>query len=231
MRALVGMSGYAYKEWKGTLYPADLKASDMLGYYAGRFSTVEINNTFYRLPKESVVVSWAEQVPDAFTFVLKASRRITHFKRLKDAGDELAYLLQVSSALGTKRGPTFFQLPPNMKKDLPRLEHFLALLPEGWPAAFEFRHESWFDDEVYSALSARGVALCVADTDEGATPLVATTDWGHFRLRRSAYDDGRLQEWADRIAEQSWNEAYVFLKHDDGVNPLHAARLTELLEP
>jgi len=231
MRARVGMSGYAYKEWKGSLYPADLTAADMLAYYAARFSTVEINNTFYRLPKESVVVSWAEQVPDTFTFVLKASRRITHFKRLKDAGDELSYLVQVSSALGTKRGPTFFQLPPNMKKDLPRLEGFLALLPEGWPAAFEFRHESWFDDEVYAALGARGLALCVADTDEGATPLVGTTDWGYFRLRRSAYDDGRLQEWADRISGQSWREAYVFLKHDDGVNPLHATRLAELLGP
>jgi len=230
MRALVGMSGYAYKEWKGTLYPADLKAADMLGYYATRFSTVEINNTFYRLPKESVVISWAEQVPAAFTFVFKASRRITHFKRLKDAADELSYLVEVSSALGTKRGPTLFQLPPNMQEDLPRLERFLALLPEGWPAAFEFRHESWFDDAVYAALRACGAALCVADTDEGPTPLVPTADWGYCRLRRSAYDDGRLQEWADRISGQSWREAYVFLKHDEGVNPLHAARLGELLK-
>ncbi len=229
MHARVGMSGYAYKEWKGTFYPADLKPADMLRHYASRFTTVEINNTFYRLPKESVVVSWAEQVPDDFSFIFKASRRITHFKRLKDAGDELSYLLRVSSALGPKRGPTFFQLPPNMKQDLPRLEDFLALLPDGWPAAFEFRHETWFDDRVYAALENRGVALCVADTDEGPTPFVPTANWGYLRLRRSGYDEARLQDWATQIAGQLWKNVYVFLKHDEGVNPHHAVRLGELL--
>jgi uncharacterized protein YecE (DUF72 family) len=223
------MSGYSYKEWKGTFYPDDLKSGDMLGYYATRFPTVEINNTFYRLPKESVLVDWAGQVPDDFRFVLKASRRITHFNRLKDTESELSYLLCVSSVLGEKRGPTFFQLPPNMKKDLPRLEAFLALLPKRWPVAFEFRHESWFDDAVYAALESKGVALCVADTDDGVTPIVPTVDWGYVRLRRSSYDEGRLQQWADRIAEQPWEETYVFLKHDEGVNPVHAARFGELL--
>jgi uncharacterized protein YecE (DUF72 family) len=216
MHARVGMSGFAYKEWKGTFYPDDLKSGDMLGYYATRFPTVEINNTFYRLPKESVLVGWAGQVPDDFTFVLKASRRITHFNRLKDTESELFYLLRVSSALGEKRGPTFFQLPPNLKKDLPRLEDFLALLPKRW------------DDTVYDALRSRDAALCVADTDDGVTPIVPTADWGYVRLRRSAYDEGKLQEWADRIAEQPWDEAFVFLKHDEGVSPIHAARLTEL---
>jgi uncharacterized protein YecE (DUF72 family) len=228
MRALVGMSGYSYKEWKGTFYPRDLKSGDMLPYYATRFPAVEINNTFYRLPKESMLLGWANQVPDSFRFVLKASRRITHFNRLKDTESELSYLLGVSSTLGEKRGPTFFQLPPNLKKDLPRLEDFLALLPKRWPAAFEFRHASWFDDAVYSVLQSKGVALCAADTDDGMTAMVPTAGWGYVRLRRSAYDEGRLQEWADRIAGQPWDEAYIFLKHDEGVNPGHAARLTEL---
>jgi uncharacterized protein YecE (DUF72 family) len=223
------MSGYSYKEWKGKFYPGDLKSSDMLAYYATQFPTVEINNTFYRLPKESVLVGWADDVTDDFRFVLKASRKITHFNRLKDTESELSYLLGVSSALGEKRGPTFFQLPPNLKKDLPRLEDFLALIPKRWPAAFEFRHESWFDDDVYAALGSSGAALCVADTDEGMTPVVPTADWGYLRLRRNAYDEGRLQAWADRIAEQPWEEAYVFLKHDDGVNPAHAKHLMSLL--
>ncbi len=230
MRHRVGMSGYAYKEWKGGFYPKDLKAAAMLGYYAERFPAVEINNTFYRLPKESVVVGWAAQVPEHFTFVLKASRRITHFKRLKDAESETGYLFQVSSSLGEKRGPTFFQLPPTMKKDLPRLVDFLDLLPARWAAAFEFRHESWFDDEVYHALEAKQAALCVADTDEGTTPLVPTAAFGYARLRRERYDDRALTGWAERIAGAPWEEAYVFLKHDDGVNPHHALTLSGLLD-
>jgi uncharacterized protein YecE (DUF72 family) len=229
MRARVGMSGYAYKEWKGSFYPEDVKSGDMLRHYGTRFEAVEINNTFYRLPKESVLLGWADQVPENFRFVLKASRRITHFNRLKDTESELSYLLGVSSSLGEKRGPTFFQLPPNMKKDLPRLEAFMALMPTAWPAAFEFRHESWFDEDVYAVLRSSGAALCVADTDDGETPIVSTAEWGYVRLRRSAYDDGRLRQWAERIAEQPWVESYVFLKHDEGVNPVHAARLADLL--
>jgi len=215
---LAGTSGYAYKEWRGSFYPADLPDDDMLAHYAGRLPTVEINNTFYRMPKESVVLAWADQVPDAFRFVLKASRRITHFGRLQGVEGELTYFLQVSQALGAKRGPSLFQLPPNMKKDLARLTEFLALLPRGWRAAFEFRHASWFDDDVYAALQSRNAALCVADQadEEDATPFVATADWGYLRLRREAYDAAALANWAARIREEPWTDTFVFFKHEDG---------------
>jgi uncharacterized protein YecE (DUF72 family) len=227
VHVLVGTSGYAYKEWKGTFYPQDLAGDAMLGYYAERLPTVEINNTFYRMPRESVVVSWADQTPDAFRFVLKASRKITHFARLKNVAAELTYFLQVSSALGEKRGPSLFQLPPNMKKDLDRLREFLALLPRGWAATFEFRHPSWFADDVYDALRERNVALCIADTgEEGDPPVVATADWGYLRLRAEAYDEPALDAWATRVRAQSWSQAYVFFKHEDaGAGPALAGKM------
>lgn len=212
------MSGYAYKEWKGSFYPADLPQDGMLGYYAGRFRAVEINNTFYRMPSEKAVLAWSTQVPEGFTFVLKASQKITHFKRLKDAGGELDYFLKNATALGEKRGPTLFQLPPNMKKDLAVLTDFLALLPHRWRAAFEFRHPTWFDDAVYEALRARQVALCTAEDDDDATPppVVSTADYGYFRLRRTAYDAAALGRWAEAIRGQPWQDAYVFFKHEEG---------------
>jgi uncharacterized protein YecE (DUF72 family) len=228
MALYTGTSGYAYKEWKGSFYPADLKDDAMLGHYASRLPAVEINNTFYRMPKESVVLAWADQVPETFRFVLKATRRITHFGRLKGVESELEYFLRVSQALGDRRGPSLFQLPPNMKKDLERLTAFLALLPNQWRAAFEFRHRSWFDDEVFAALRARNAALCIADQaeDEDATPFVATADWGYLRLRREAYTRADLDGWAARIREQAWGDCYAFFKHEDGATgPALAADL------
>ena len=231
MHVLVGTSGYAYKEWKGPFYPEKAKPDEMLGYYAERLPTVEINNTFYRMPRESVILRWADQVPDGFRFVLKASRRITHFGRLKNVADELRYFLQNSSALGEKRGPSLFQLPPNMKKDLTVLIEFLALLPKRWAAAFEFRHDSWFDDDVYDALKHKNAALVFAETDEGRMPFVSTADWGYLRLRRTAYTANELTEWARRIEERPWKEAYVFLKHEDkGLGPQYATQLIGSLE-
>jgi uncharacterized protein YecE (DUF72 family) len=232
VRVLVGTSGFAYKEWKGPFYPDDLANDAMLGYYAGRLPAVEINNTFYRMPKESVVLGWADQVPEHFRFVLKASQKITHFGRLKNVGAELEYFLRVSQALGAKRGPTLFQLPPNLKLDVPRLTDFLAAIPDGWPAAFEFRHVSWFADEVYDALRARNAALCVADTgEEGDAPFVATADWGYLRLRGEAYGEAELDDWARRIASQAWANAYVFFKHEDaGTGPRLAEGLLRRLE-
>jgi uncharacterized protein YecE (DUF72 family) len=216
MTAFVGTSGFAYKPWKGPFYPEDLKDDGMLAYYAGRLPTVEINNTFYRMPKESVVQGWADQVPDGFRFVLKASQKITHFNRLKDVGSEVEYFVRVSQTLGSKRGPTFFQLPPNFRKDVSRLADFLMYLPEGWPAAFEFRHVSWFDDAVYATLRSRNMALCIADTgEEGDAPFVATADWGYLRLRREGYTDQELDDWVRRVRQQSWSDAYVFFKHED----------------
>ena len=237
MRIAVGTSGYAYKEWKGSFYPSDLPAAGMLRYYGERFGTVEINNTFYRMPSEKVLLTWAADVPDGFTFVLKASQKITHFKRLKDTGSEVEYFLRVANVLGPKLGPTLFQLPPNLKKDLPRLADFLALVPRTWRAAFEFRHASWFEDDVYAALQAHNAAMCVADTDpaeEGKdaleVPFVATADWGYLRLRRAGYASPDLAAWAGKVTSQAWRDAFVFFKHEDaGASPRLAAEFTALL--
>src|SRR5439155_7683924 len=214
MRVLTGTSGYAFKEWKGEFYPKDLPDGEMLRFYAGRFPAVEINNTFYRMPKEQVLLDWSSQVPDDFCFALKASQRITHHHRLKEVEDLMEYFLRVSSALGEKRGPTLFQLPPNMRKDLPRLVDFLELIPKRWRAAIEFRHASWFEDDVYEALKAKDAALCIAEQDDLATPLVATAGWGYLRLHRAAYDQAALGGWVERIRGQPWEDAFVFFKHE-----------------
>lgn len=230
MRTLVGTSGYAYKEWKGSFYPADLKSDDFLRYYAGQFSTVEINNTFYRMPSEELLLAWAGQVPDGFTFVLKASRRITHIKRLKDVAEEVRYFLDTAKVLGPKLGPTLFQCPPHLKKDLSRLTDFLALVPRSVRAALEFRHESWFDDEVYAALAAHDAALCIAEDEDGAAPFVKTAGWGYLRLRRAAYGPGDLAAWARRVADSSWSDAFVYFKHEEaGTGPKLAAEFNSLL--
>jgi uncharacterized protein YecE (DUF72 family) len=233
-RVLAGSSGYAYKPWKGPFYPADLPDSGMLGFYASRLPTVEINNTFYRLPKRTTLEDWAEKTPDGFRFVLKASRRITHMARLKDCGETVGYLFETASALGEKLGPVFFQLPPYLKKDLALLEDFLAILPEGRKAALEVRSSSWFDDDVYDALRRRDVALCIAERDEKEkdTPFIATASFGYLRLRRAAYSDADLDAWAARIKEQPWSEAYVFFKHEDeAAAPRFAVRLLQLMRP
>lgn len=231
MQAYVGTSGYSYKEWKGSFYPEKLPAPKMLRYYAERLNTVEINNTFYRMPTEKVLMQWAEQVPARFTFVLKASRRITHIKRLTAAEDETTYLLHTASVLGPKLGPLLFQLPPTLKKDLPRLNAFLELIPPQWVAALEFRHATWFDDEVYESLRSRNMALVTAETEDAAVPFVSTADWGYLRLRREDYDGGDLRAWADRIREQAWTAAYVFFKHEEEASaPRFAAEFRALLE-
>jgi uncharacterized protein YecE (DUF72 family) len=228
MRKRAGTSGWSYKEWKGFFYPEKLAAKDMLRYYSERFPTVEVNNTFYRMPNTATLESWASQVPEDFTFVLKASKRITHDKRLKEVEDSVEYLLRTAAALGTRLGPFLVQLPPNMKKDVPRLRDFLAIFPAR--AAFEFRHTSWHDDEVYAALHEKNAAWCVADTGEaGDPPFEATADWGYLRLRRVAYEEGDLKTWADRIRGPGWKEVFVFFKHEEaGTGPKLAARFMEL---
>jgi uncharacterized protein YecE (DUF72 family) len=230
----VGTSGFAYKEWKGGFYPEKTAADAMLPFYAARLSTVEINNTFYRMPRESVLTGWAAAVPEAFRFVLKASQRITHFARLGEDGGALDYFLRTASVLGQQLGPTLFQLPPNMRKDLAKLQAFLAKLPHRWRAAFEFRHDSWFDDEVYAALRERDVALVYAEDEDGATPLLPTTGWGYLRLRRPAYTPAELEQQAARVGAQPWAEAFVFFKHEEGApalsgtGPLAAERFQAL---
>jgi uncharacterized protein YecE (DUF72 family) len=225
MKIRAGTSGWSYKEWKGFFYPEKLAAKDMLRFYAGQFPTVEVNNTFYRMPNLATLEGWAAEVPDDFSFVLKASKRITHDKRLGDVADSVEYLLRTAATLGPKLGPFLVQLPPNMKKDVQRLRDFLPLLGRA-RAAFEFRHASWHDDEVYTALRECNQAWCVADTgEEGDPPFVATADWGYLRLRRVEYGENDVREWAKRVQEQPWGEAYVFFKHEDaGTGPRLASQ-------
>lgn len=224
----VGTSGFAYPKWKGSFYPAKFPNKDMLGYYAGRFSAVEINNTFYTPPTPALLEGWAAQVPANFRFVLKASQDITHRKRLKEVGPLVASFLETAAVLKKRLGPILFQLPPNFKKDVERLGGLLELLPKGCKAAVEFRHPSWFDDEVYALLRKRKAALCVAEADDLETPLVATAGWGYLRLRREAYSAGALKAWAKRIAAQPWTECFTFFKHEDtGTGPRFAAKLLQ----
>ncbi len=231
MRARVGTSGYSYKEWKGHFYPEKIKPAEMLAYYATRLETVEINNTFYRMPRKEMLATWAGQVPENFSFVLKASRRITHQQRLKDSQESLSYLLDAASVLEGRLGPILFQMPPYFKKDVAVLRDFLELLPEGRRGAFEFRNASWFDDEVYDVLRAGGGALVVADSGKDEEPKkVATAGFGYLRLRREDYDDDALNSWASWIREQPWEAVWVFFKHEDeGAGPRLAARLDAIL--
>jgi uncharacterized protein YecE (DUF72 family) len=230
MNLYVGTSGYSYKEWKGTFYPRDLPDKQMLRFYGERFRTVEINNTFYRMPKAAVLEGWANEVPADFKFVLKAPQRITHMQRLKNAGDSVSHLLEVSAALKERLGLLLFQLPPNLKKDVQRLQEFLALLPPQRRVTFEFRHQSWFDEEVFGVLRDHGAALCIAEAEDSLEiPFVATADWGYLRLRRPDYGDAELRTWLRRVREQGWQDVFVFFKHEDeGKGPEMAKRLMEL---
>ena len=218
MKLHAGTSGFAFKEWKGSFYPADMKDDGMLGFYSSKFSTVEINNTFYRLPREDVLQSWAAQVPEPFTFAIKASQRITHWARLKpQCATAVEFLLKNTSLLAGRLGPILFQLPPNLEKETDLLRAFLDMLPRERRYTLEFRHESWFDEDVFSVLRERDVALCITEQADFAAPLVSTASWGYLRLHRFDYDPPMLADWAARIAAQSWNEAYVFFKHDEGI--------------
>jgi uncharacterized protein YecE (DUF72 family) len=216
-RLLAGASGYSFKEWKGDFYPADMKPDAMLTWYGERLPTVEINNTFYQMPKVSVLENWVKCTPPQFRFAIKAPRRITHMSRLKadSAADSVAFLYKNLAALGAKRGPVLFQLPPFMKKDLPRLSEFLRLLPEGHGAAFEFRNDTWFADDVYDALKGAGAALCLSEREDNAPPpLVETAPWGYVRLRLENYSDDDLAQWARRLAATAWRETYVYFMHE-----------------
>src|SRR5205823_2541043 len=230
MNLYVGTSGYSYKEWKGTFYPEGLPEKQMLRFYGERFRAVEINNTFYRMPKPAVLESWAAEVPADFKFVLKASQRITHMQRLKDADDSLSYLIKVARTLKERLGPLLFQLPPNFKKDAARLRAFLALLPPQPRSAFEFREQSWFDDEVFGLLREHQAVLCIAEAENDLEiPFVSTADWGYLRLRRPDYGDAELKAWAKRVHEQEWREAFIFFKHEEeGKGPEMAKRFLKL---
>ena len=230
MNLHVGTSGYSYKEWKGNFYPDDLAAKEMLAYYSRRLPAVEINNTFYRLPQPAMVENWKEQVPEEFRFSIKATQRITHIKRLKNCAEETKYLLDTAALLGERLGVVLFQLPPNSKKDTERLKDFLACLPATVRSAFEFRHESWFDDETFSLLREKNCALVVSDTDEKPLhEITSTADWGYLRLRQTNYEPEDLVDWLARVQNQKWNDAFVFFKHEDeGVGPKLAKQFLEI---
>ena len=216
-RLLAGASGYSFKEWKGHFYPEDVKPDAMLAFYSERLPTVEINNTFYRLPKTEMLENWARTAPEGFRFAIKASQRITHMSRIKveTAAEPLAYLYKNLAALGPKRGPVLFQLPPNLKKDLPRLQAFLALLPADHGASFEFRNDTWFADDVYDTLKAAGAALCLSEREDNAPPpLIETAAWGYVRLRLETYSDADLKAWARRLEATSWRDIYVYFMHE-----------------
>lgn len=229
-KLLVGTSGYAYPAWRGVFYPKKLVSSEFLTYYAQHFSTVEINNTFYRMPKPEMLAQWKKQVPATFSFVLKAPQRITHHARLKEAAaDPLAHFYKVACSLGKQLGPVFLQLPPNLKKDLPRLETFLTWQAKGVSMAIEFRHASWFDDDVFSLLRKYRVALCIADAEGLATPHMATAGFGYLRLRRPQYTERDMLQWHALIKQQTWKRTYVFFKHEEaGTGPAFVQRFLDL---
>ena len=216
-KLLAGASGYSFKEWKGTFYPETMKPEEMLAWYSERLPTVEINNTFYQMPKAAVLENWARTTPETFRFAIKASRRITHMSRLKadSAADSVAFLYRTLATLGPKRGPVLFQLPPFLKKDLARLADFLPLLPAGHMAAFEFRNDTWFSDDVYDLLKNAGASLCLSEREDNAPPpLVETAPWGYVRLRLENYSDADLEKWAARLAQTGWKQTYVYFMHE-----------------
>jgi uncharacterized protein YecE (DUF72 family) len=216
MKISIGTSGYGYKEWKGKFYPEKISPTEMLHFYAERLGTVEINNTFYRMPTQSVLASWAQQVPDDFIFAFKAPQVITHFKRLRNVDEEAEYLFGTLSVLETKLGPVLFQFPKSFHPDIPALEYFLALIPGTIACAFEFRGPSGLDGRIPDLLRERGYSLCIADTDENpAKDIISTAQWGYLRLRRADYTDADLLQWLERIRSQKWKRAFVFFKHED----------------
>lgn len=229
-RVLVGTSGYNYPEWRGTFYPEKFSTNKMLAYYAERFSTVEINYTFYRIPTEKLLAGWAEGTPDGFTFTLKAPRRITHDAKLQRCEDLLQSFCRIAQTLGPKLGVLLFQLAPNFKKDLDVLRAFVDLLPEGTRAAFEFRNASWLEADVLDVLRARNVALCIADSEKMTTPLEATADYGYFRLRDEGYQPDDIVRWAGMIKAFPPAQSFVYFKHEEqGLGPAFAQRLIEAL--
>lgn len=229
-----GASGFAYKEWQGSFYPEKIDAEAMLAWYAARLPSVEINNTFYRMPRVEVLERWAQATPEAFRFAIKASKRITHDARLAAdaAADSLAHLYKNLAALGSKRGPVLFQLPPFLKKDPARLRDFLPLLPESHRAAFEFRHDSWFDDEVYALLKTAGASLCLSEREDSTPPpLVQTAPWGYVRLRLESYSEADLAAWAERLAATSWQEVFAYFMHEPTAPAYAAVLLAKLPAP
>jgi uncharacterized protein YecE (DUF72 family) len=230
MSIWIGTSGFQYKEWKGNFYPEDLPAAKMLPYYAERLSTTEINYTFHRIPSAKTIENWNKLTPAKFRFALKAPQKITHWAKLRDCADTMRFFFAVVSALGEKLGPILFQLAPNFKKDAVLLADFVNGFPPGLRAAFEFRHESWFDDAIWEIFKARNVALCFNETADFAAPKIATADYGYLRLRREDYAKIDIERWAQSVREQTWKDTFVYFKHEEaGAGPKFARQMMDLL--
>jgi uncharacterized protein YecE (DUF72 family) len=232
MNTWIGTSGFQYAEWKGNFYPEDLSAAKMLPYYAERLNTTEINYTFHRIPAAKTIDNWNKLTPAKFRFALKAPQKITHWSKLRDCADTMRYFCDVVSGLGEKFGPVLFQLPPTFKKDTFVLADFVNCFPTGMRAAFEFRHESWFGDDVWEIFKSRNVALCIAETEDLATPKITTADYGYLRLRRADYTKIDIERWTEFVREQKekWSDAFVYFKHEEaGAGPKFAKQMIELL--
>jgi uncharacterized protein YecE (DUF72 family) len=233
MAILIGTSGYNYPEWRGSFYPEKFPTGKMLPYYAERFGTVEVNYTFYRMPSAKTIAGWHRDTPPGFRFALKAPQRITHFARLRDVGDPLHHFLETARGLGDKLGPILFQLPPNFARDLPRLVALLDQRPPDLRFAFEFRHASWLADDVYDRLRAANAALCIADSGDVTTPLVATADWAYLRLRDEGYRPPDIQQWGRAVIERAgtWRNTFVYFKHEQsGTGPAFARALIDAID-
>ena len=232
MNTWIGTSGFQYAEWKGNFYPEDLSAAKMLPFYAERLSTTEVNYTFHRIPSAKTIDNWTKSTPGNFRFALKAPQKITHWSKLRDCADTMRYFYEIVSGLGGKLGPILFQLPPTFKKDAVLLADFVNCFPTGLRAAFEFRHESWFDDSVWEVLRSRNVALCIAETAEFVTPRERTADYGYLRLRREDYTPADVENWASFVREQGpdWADAFVYFKHEEaGIGPRLAMQMMKLI--
>ncbi len=234
MKHWIGTSGFQYPEWKDKFYPEKMPASKMLPYYAEHFTSTEINYTFRQIPKEKTIRAWCDATPAQFKFSFKAPQRVTHFARLRDSGETLDVFQKAISLAGEKTGVVLFQLPPNFSKNVEVLSGFLGEVPKGMRAAFEFRHESWFDDTVFDTLREANAALCIAESEELATPAVVTADFGYLRLRREDYTPAQVKKWARWIDEQGprWSEAHIYFKHEEqAVGPKFARQMQEHLGP
>ena len=232
MKIYAGTSGFAHKEWKGKFYPEKISPKELLRFYAERLNTVEINNTFYHMPKESVLASWAEQVPDDFIFALKAPQVITHIRQLRNVFEQTEYLFRSVSVLDRKLGPVLFQFPKSFRANAPALEDFLPLIPGNRACAFDFRSSTWLEGGIPDLLRNKGYSWCNEDTDENpAKEIISTATWGYLRLRRSDYTDAGLSQWVERILAQKWERAFVFFKHEDEAKgPELEMRFQELID-
>ena len=232
MNFWIGTSGFQYPEWKGTFYPEDLPASQMLPFYAERLTTTEINYTFRRIPSAKTIENWCKLTPEKFKFALKAPQKITHFAKLRGCDDTLTYFYKIVSALGARLGPVLFQLPPFLRKDTTLLNDFVRCFPHEMRAAFEFRHESWFDDEIFGVLREHNVALCLAESEKLSTPVVGTAKFGYLRLRREDYTSDDVLRWTEVVKGKSneWSDAFVYFKHEEaGIGPKLAGEMLKLV--